>query len=150
MRTIASTVMTPAEAEAAGRRLKAMGVAPDLIQVRSVADGGSDTGVVVSAKVSPEQVGAANAILKERAGAAVAAPEPRRAPEPAAAPAAVSPPPVQEREAVHASSQTGDARRPVRSGSRINDMGWSQIFVILAVLAIVGMVLGAMLGKAIF
>lgn len=69
MRTITSTFGTREEAEAASRRLQGIGVAPEGILVRDLAEpgGGGDgqaSGIFVSAKVTPQQVSAANEILK--------------------------------------------------------------------------------------
>ena len=70
MRTIASTFKTREEAEAAARRLQAIGVAQERISVRDLAEPGGGAGepggpgIFVSAKVTPEQVSAANEILK--------------------------------------------------------------------------------------
>jgi hypothetical protein len=66
MRTIAGTFETQSEAEAAGRRLEAIGVAREAIKLR---DGvGPGTGAaVLTAKVSSEQLKAATDILAGRA-----------------------------------------------------------------------------------
>ncbi|HEY0626166.1 MAG TPA: hypothetical protein VGD10_05475 [Allosphingosinicella sp.] len=62
MRTIAATFMTEEEAAAACRRLEEIGVAPDRIQSGRLEGAGSE-GIFVSAKVAPEQMKAAKAIL---------------------------------------------------------------------------------------
>ena len=62
MRTIASTVGTREEAELATRRLQAIGVTSDRIQLKEVAE--PQAGVFISVKVSPDQVSAATDILK--------------------------------------------------------------------------------------
>jgi len=62
MRTIASTVGTREEAEIAARRLQSIGVAPDRIQLKEVAE--PQPGVFISVKVSPDQASAASEILK--------------------------------------------------------------------------------------
>ncbi len=79
MRTIASTFSTLEEAETASRRLQSIGVAPEAILLKDLAETGSPSdadlaeakgragearGIFISAKVSPEQVGAATEILK--------------------------------------------------------------------------------------
>jgi hypothetical protein len=95
MRTIAATFSTRDEAEAASRRLEAIGLSRERIILKDVAAAGeglgeTDTGggVFVSAKVTSEQVEAASEILKTR-----------RMAEPAAVVAASPPPemPVQSR-----------------------------------------------------
>ena len=88
MRTIAATFSTRDEAEAASRRLEAIGLSRERIILKDVSAAGeglgaADTGggVFVSAKVTSEQVEAASEILKTR-----------RMAEPAAVVAAASPP----------------------------------------------------------
>ena len=69
MRTIAATFQNRHEAEEESRRLQAIGVDADRIVLKDVEDpqGFSDvdgTSVFLSAKVGPEQIGAASEILK--------------------------------------------------------------------------------------
>ena len=61
MRTIASTFSTREEAETAGRRLERIGIAPDRIVLKYLADAGE---FFISAKAAPEQIGAATEILQ--------------------------------------------------------------------------------------
>jgi hypothetical protein len=141
MRTIAATFSTRDEAEAASRRLEAIGLSRERIILKDVAAAGeglgaADTGggVFVSAKVTSEQVEAASEILKTR-----------RMAEPAAVVAASPPPemPVQSRPepappAFGAARQTPIRRRPPRAGpstsarssaaiSLITDWRWSPL-----------------------
>jgi hypothetical protein len=61
MRTIASTFSTREEAEAASRRLQTLGIDPDRLELKFLADAGE---FFISAKVTPDQVDAATKILK--------------------------------------------------------------------------------------
>jgi hypothetical protein len=62
MRTISGTVRTREEAEAARRRLEALGIEGDRILFKEVE--GPDAGIFVTVKAAPEQVAAATRILK--------------------------------------------------------------------------------------
>ena len=73
MRTISGTVRTREEAEAARRRLEALGIEEDRILFKEV--GAPDDGIFVTVKASPEQVEAATQILKG-GGAQASPPEP--------------------------------------------------------------------------
>jgi hypothetical protein len=64
MRTIASTFSTREEAEMAGRRLEGLGIDPDRVELKFLADAGE---FFISAKVTPDQIDAATEILKRRA-----------------------------------------------------------------------------------
>jgi len=172
MRTIASNVMTKGEAMTAGRRLEAIGVPPEQIQLKEV----EGSGVFVSAKVAPEHVDAANKILKDRPAEPAVAPDAADAHasrEPAAVresldrprpeavprrnlplgepprPAAAAPPAV----AVQAGRDAATARRPSGGAglmSRLDNIGWLQMLVILAVLGALGIAFGALLGAIIY
>jgi hypothetical protein len=64
MRTIASTFSTREEAEMAGRRLEGLGIDPDRVELKFLADAGE---FFISAKVTPGQIDAATEILKRPA-----------------------------------------------------------------------------------
>lgn len=69
MRTIAATFQNRAEAEEASRRLQTVGIGADRIVLRDVEEsqgspGSAGGSVFLSAKVGPEQIGAATEILK--------------------------------------------------------------------------------------
>ena len=154
MRTIASTVGTREEAEIATRRLHAIGVTADRIQMKEVAE--PQAGVFISVKVSPDQVNEATEILK---GGRTIRAEPDPAPDTRRA--AESPQRVRVSEpAPHpAPSVTAASATPVRT-THVSDRGTSQasgsaaasgmplgriIFMALA-LAAFGFALGAILG----
>ncbi len=82
MRTIASTFSTSEQAEQASRRLLDIGITPDRILMKQLPEAAG--GIFISAKVEPEQLGAATEILKA-SPPAVAAPPAAAAAEPAAA-----------------------------------------------------------------
>ena len=65
MRTIAGTFETRSDAEAAGRRLEAIGVAREAIKLREAAGPGTGA-AVLTAKVSSEQLKTATEILAGR------------------------------------------------------------------------------------
>lgn len=71
MRTLAATFSTRNEAEAASRRLEAIGVSRDRIILKDVAaaGGAAGDGVFVSVKVTMEQVQPVSEILKSHAAA---------------------------------------------------------------------------------
>ena len=95
MRTLASTFSTRAEAEAAGRRLEAIGIGRERIVLKDLVGTdptvGASGGAFISVKVTTDQVQPVSEILKAgRSSEDIAA-----APSPAAAPVAaesVSPP----------------------------------------------------------
>ncbi len=99
MRTLAATFSSTNEAEAARRRLEAIGISRERIILRDVpAAEGPAGGVFLSVKVTTEQVQPAGEILKERPAAAAEPPVPPRPvptfeaePEPALARAAAQP-----------------------------------------------------------
>jgi hypothetical protein len=65
MRTISATVRTREEAEAARRRLEALGIEGDRILFKEVGGSqGAESGIFVTVKVAPEQVEQATDILK--------------------------------------------------------------------------------------
>jgi hypothetical protein len=88
MRTLAATYSSRNEAEAACRRLEAIGIARDRIILKDVAPAaaGPEGGVFLSVKVTTEQVQPAGEILKGRSAG-----EERAAPDPAIAAAAAEP-----------------------------------------------------------
>lgn len=72
MRTLASTFKSREEAQEASRRLERIGISPGRINLKDVADlpeaaarAGVDGGVVLTVKVTTEQVAAASDILKD-------------------------------------------------------------------------------------
>lgn len=155
MRTIASTVGTREEAELATRRLQAIGIAPDRVQLKEVTD--PQVGVFISVKVSPDQVNAATDILKGGSAAIRSEPEPAlrdtaateappRAPvsDPAPGPA----PPVPTASSYPArASQVGDRGTPQASRSvATSGKPLGRIIFMALALAAFGFALGAILG----
>ena len=150
MRTISATLDTREETEVAERRLAAIGVAPELITVREVAETG---GFFVSAKVMPEQVRDATLILKRSGegpgapGAAEAELQPQvetdrsTAPAhiPAAAPAAPVPMPIQ------APAPGPDVSAPVPAQAERPQ--FSKLFVIFCLIILAGFITGAVIGR---
>lgn len=100
MRTLATTFTNKNEAEAAIRRLEALGLSRERITVREVDQPGAGApgGVFVSVKVTTEQVQPVSDILKSGSAAdTVTAPPPipsRDEPAPRLAPAAATTPPI--------------------------------------------------------
>ena len=66
MRTIAGTFATRGEAEAAARRLEAIGVARDAIRLKEAEAGAGSGAILLTAKVPTEHVEAASAIMAGR------------------------------------------------------------------------------------
>lgn len=170
MRTIAATFDTREEAETASRRLQSIGVPAEGILLRdlsvseagetSAAPGGADEarGIFISAKVSPEQVGAATEILKgggarDAARADAAGPEsPRQERVAASAPAGagLASPPVAQPAADRVDAPLGrEPQKPVAHHIPAPDgewRRWSRRMVIFCLVLVVAFVAGAMLG----
>lgn len=98
MRTLTSTFSTRDEAEAASRRLAAIGIARERIILKDVAPtaeasagAGAAGGVFISVKVTTEQVQPASEILKGRPSAGIEAPPALRAGAEEASPPAPAP-----------------------------------------------------------
>jgi|GEM_PF-3783283 len=73
MRTIASTFSTREEAETASRRLQTLGIDPDRVELKFLADAGE---FFISAKVTPDQIDAATEVLKRPAADEASPPVP--------------------------------------------------------------------------
>lgn len=160
MRTLSSTFATAEEAEAARSRLYLIGVSPDNIMVRDLGEaGGAEQGIFLSAKVAPDQVSRANAILS---AAKKGAPEPEAPPLQAEAPtrpafiskgpreqvtppqaprAAPAPAPVARAEQPDAPAAAAPAHRDARTPA-------SRLLVIFALIIVAGLLFGYLIGTA--
>ena len=142
MRTIAGTFETRGEAEAAGRRLEAIGVAREAIKLREAAGAGTGA-AVLTAKVSSEQLKAATEILAGRSAGGDGA---ASVPEPASGHVYFGGPtdgaPRAPRPAPRAQPQ------PAAAGDRDDQARWWRKFLLVTGIAlIVAFVVGALLGR---
>ena len=177
MRTLAATVSTKEEAEHISGRLRALGIASEHIAVRDVgqsdaAEDGAEN-ILITVKVTPEQVSAATDILKgarSQGGAAssashdlpVEAPPVERRQQAQVQPEETAPPPrpasvrpVGTRPAisrsnehvVERSGQVQDSARVQAPAARgANSKGLVRIAFIAILLAALGLAIGALLG----
>jgi hypothetical protein len=151
MRTIAGTFPSLGEAEAAGRRLEAIGIPPGAIKVQAATAGaaGGSGEVVLTAKVPPEHVQAASGIL---AGRETNAPGPSIARGAAPAGGAAS-------GHVYFGGPADGAARPVRSQPTAPTPGpasarnpdeqarwWRRFLLITGAALLIAFIVGALLG----